>query len=97
MKRKGVSINNLRLRIKAKNYLRESINKRKAFNWDDTLTPSFLASTTQEIIDYNNTHRIPIIYAEKGIIYKKTKSHKIELGKITRLKRAIVENNYTIE
>lgn len=65
--------------------------------WNDALTPSFLKDATKAILLFNQEREIPVIYAKKGIIYKESKSGKVNLGKITKLKRQIKGNNYTIE
>ncbi len=72
-------------------------SKKRNKVWNDALTPAFLKDATKAILMFNDEREIPVIYAKNGIIYKESKSVKVKLGKITKLKRQIKENHYTIE
>ena len=74
-----------------------SVSTKRNKVWNGDLTPSFLKDATKAILLFNQEREISVIYAKEGIIYKESKSGKVKLGKITKLKRQIKENHYTIE
>lgn len=95
---KVTSFNKKGIRLRKRNSIDKAMSSRENLSlWNDSLTSSFLKIATTEIVAFNYDNKIPVIYVEKGIIYKELKSKKIVLGSITKLERKIEENNYKIE
>lgn len=82
---------------KRKRVLHVISSAKRQKTWNGKLTASFLKDASNAIFQSNYDKEIPVIYAEEGIIYKESRSGKIELGKITGMKRKIKEKKYTIE